>query len=294
MALLNAVRRTVYRLKDRFFAAADFKDVADPPSRAFHFLWLNLDLPALPDPADGSLRAPLPPKYIENVRRAGASNPETDVMLWVDSKRLTERQFAFLKTALETDRPNVHLMDLRGISAYDREPLYNQGETDPHWRNSGQNALIWRQVDAAKVLVSLQGDYDQVFFSDLDHAHMGISNRSIQDVIRKNGLMIGSSGKFGISIENQLWGFNRRRREFFTQYCADALKAANEGQNAWRALVTKVEKDLQKKEGLELEDFCLRVPDDWSRAEQPGHAWRSGKGGAEAPAVIPGAAKASP
>lgn len=283
----------MYRLKETFFQAAEWKNLSDPPSRAFHFLWLNLDLPAPPDPADGSLRAPLPPKYIDNVRMAGSSNPGTDIMLWVDSKRLTERQFAFLKTAIETDRPNVYLKDLRDIPAYDREPLYNQGETDQHWRNSGQNALIWRQVDAAKVLVSLQGNYDQAFFSDLDHAHMGIANRTMQDMITKNGLMIGSAEYFGISIENQLWGFNRRRREFFTQYYDDALKAAYDGQNGWRALVNKVEKELQIKEGLELTDFCLRVTDDCSRAEQPGHSWRTGRGDTAPAAFISGAPKFS-
>ena len=80
----------------------------------------------------------------------------------------------YLREALEQGRPNVQLKDLRSIPEYDKEPLYNEAETDPHWRDGGQASLIWRQVDAAKILVSLQGNYDQTFFADLDHAHLGI------------------------------------------------------------------------------------------------------------------------
>src|SRR5471030_3291714 len=80
-----------------------------PGSQAMNFLWLNLDLPAKPDPEDGSIREPLPLKYIENVREAGKNNKAAEMFLWVDSKRLTERQMEFLKHALEAERPNVHL-----------------------------------------------------------------------------------------------------------------------------------------------------------------------------------------
>ena len=59
-------------------------------SQVLNFLWLNLDLPAPPDLPDGSIREPLPPRYINNVRKAGEAHPETQVVLWVDSKRLTE------------------------------------------------------------------------------------------------------------------------------------------------------------------------------------------------------------
>ena len=104
-------------------------------SQALNFLWLNLDLPAVSDPEDGSIREPLPLKYIESVRKAGEANPHTDVCLWVDSLRLTERQLMFLQEALEEGRTNVHLKDLRSIPSYRREKLYNEPETNPNWRS---------------------------------------------------------------------------------------------------------------------------------------------------------------
>src|SRR5262249_40393716 len=153
---------------------------------------------------------PLPANYIENVRRAAATNPSAEIMLWVDSKRLTERQLSYLKNAIEEGHPNAHLKDLRDIPAYSQQPLYNQAETESTWRAEGQTALIWRQVDAAKVLVSLQGNFDQTFFCDLDHAHLKINSSPVQRALKKHGLFVGSTGDSQyVSIENQLWGFKR-------------------------------------------------------------------------------------
>ncbi len=263
-------------------------------SKVLNFLWLNLDIPAPPDPADGTIREPLPAKYIANTRKAGEAHPDAEIDLWVDSKRLTKKQMDYLKTSLEEGMMNVHLKDLRSIPAYAKEKLYNKAETNPNWRDGGQRALIWRQVDAAKILVSLQGNFDQTFFADLDHAHLDIDSKEVQGMIKKHGLMIGSSSGWSASVENQLWGFDRSRRKFFKNYYRSALAGAYLGLNAWMNLVVRVRLQLQAKkkpllggEGIPLEEICLLISGDGSQAEQPGHQWKNGWSQQAAPSSIP-------
>jgi hypothetical protein len=258
-------------------------------SQALNFLWLNLDLPAPPDPEDGSIREPLPRKYVESIRRAGKDNPNADVMLWVDSKRLTRRQMEFLKAALEEGRPNVHLKNLRALNKYRHNPLYNERESNANWRNGGKHSLIWRQVDAAKVLISLQGDYDQTFFCDLDYARLPIGGKEIQGMLQKHHFMVGSGdNSCKSSIENQLWGFERSRKPFFESYYEAALQKAAEGENAWGVLCDKVRGELHDKEGIPLPEICFPFANDGSQAEHTGHEWRNGNQKKTAPATIPG------
>ena len=266
----------------------DMTSISPPQNatRALHFLWLNLDLPAAPDPDDGSLRAPMPAKYIGNIRQAAERHPETQVMLWIDSRRLTGKQRDFLQRVLEEDMPNVHLKDLRSIPAYDREALYNQTETDPAWRNIGQSALIWRQVDAAKVLISLQGDIDQSFFADLDHAHLDIGSREVQGMLEKRGLMIGNGLSSGAYFENQLWGFTRDRRAFFEGYYTDVLKSAYRGENGYNALLNRADRLLLGKERISPSEISFVNQPDGSKSEQPGHHWQDGRGGVSAPRLV--------
>jgi hypothetical protein len=253
------------------------------PARVLNFLWLNLDLPAPPDPEDGSIREPLPAKYIDSIRRAGEAQPETKILLWIDSRRLTARQRDYLEAALEEGRPNIRLKDLRAIPAYDKEPLYNQAEGDPAWRRCGKSALIWRQVDAAKVLVSLQGDFDQSFFADLDHANLDAGAPKVQAMLEKRGLVIGSGLSSGGYFENQLWGFTRSRRGFFEGYYLETLKSAYRGENGYNALLNRVDSLLLKKESMCPSEICLEHLPDGSQAEQTGHRWQDGSGGTAEP-----------
>ncbi len=263
-------------------------------SKVLNFLWLNLDLPAPPDPEDGTIRQPLPEEYIKNVRSAGKAHPAAEIDLWVDSKRLTERQMVYLKYAVENGMKNVHLKDLRSIPEYDKEKLYNKAETDPNWRNT-YFSTIWLQVDAAKILISLQGDFGQHFFADMDHYHLDIESEQVQKMIGQHGLMIGSAYGGGASIENQLWGFDQTRRKFFEQYCATALKQAYKGNNGYEPLLDKVYGGLAKgKNAIPVSEICLPIESKgMAHAVQPGHEW-SGKGGwwggekkeKEAPAVV--------
>jgi len=237
-------------------------------SQVLNFLWLNLELPAPPDPVDGSIRAPMPERYIESIRAAGARHPAVEIDLWADSRRLTEKQFAYIKASIEDERPNVRLKDLRTIVAYDKEALYNKAETNPVWRWKSKHTLIWRQVDAAKILISLQGRFDQTFYADLDYAQLDIGSQEVQDKLKNKGMFIGDGR------ENQLWGFNRSRRGFFKEYYAAALKVAYAGENGWGPLVNKI--DALERNGIDGFYLCF-LSSDGSQAEQPGSVWRDGR-----------------
>ena len=228
------------------------------------------------------------------MRAAGKRHPNAEVDLWVDSKRLTEKQMAYLKAITEMHLPNVHVKDLRTIPAYDSEKLYNQGETNEHWR-SGWSGKIWLQVDAAKILISLQGDFDQAFFADLDHAHLDIESDKVQKMIGKHGLLIGSSSEHSVSIENQLWGFDRRQRPFFQKYYKTALKSAYQGENGFLDLWNMAGSFKEKKKAwwggkksvrVPLSEICMPIGSKGlAHAVQPGHEWSGGAG--TKPAVIP-------
>ncbi len=105
-------------------------------TQALNFLWLGLDLPAKPDPEDGSIRLPLPEEYIGNVREAGRRHPHADVHLWVDSRRLTAKQLDYLEAVVEDEMPNVHLKDLCSIPGVAQmKSFYSRPETRKNWRS---------------------------------------------------------------------------------------------------------------------------------------------------------------
>jgi hypothetical protein len=88
------------------------------------------------------------------------------------------------------------------------------------------------------------------------------------------------------SVENQLWGFTRDRRDFFETYYLTALESAYRGRNAWDALVTKVDNELLDKENIPIEEVCLLIGAQGPSAEQPGHPFRDGYGRKDRPSLI--------
>ena len=241
--------------------------------QAINFLWLGLDLPAKPDPDNGSIRLPMPEEYINNVREAALRHPGADINLWVDSRRLTEKQLGYLKAVTEDKVRNLHVKDLCAIPAYRDEELYNRTETKRDWR-SGYRGVVWLQVDAAKILIPLQGDYDRSFFADLDHAHLDIESGQVRSLLDRHGLLIGGSDGYSTSLENQLWGFDRSRRVFFEDYYSAALDISYKGEIGYGALYPTVRNALDGFEGISSTDICLPIGSrGLTHAEHPGHAW---------------------
>lgn len=263
-------------------------------SRALNFLWMNLDLQGIFRKFDEAFREPLPPQYIESIRKAGAANPDTQVSLWVDSKRMTAAQLEYLQKTLE-GAPNVRVRDLRDIPAYDQEALFNRAELSPGWRNERKDTLIWRQVDVAKVLVSLQGDFDQVFYADLDFASIETGSENVQAMLNKHGILArGFIHKEKAAFENQLWGFDRRRHDFFERLYSSTLEAAYNHENGYGPFLNQIDMELAKGEGIDTREICFSGSHDGSSAYHPGHKWslghqsRSGRfaAGSESPSIF--------
>ncbi len=120
----------------------------------------------------------------------------------------------------------------------------------------------------------MQGDYDQHFFADLDHAHVDIESKQVQKIIGDHGLMIGSAGAGCQALENQLWGFDRSRLNFFKEYYAEGLRKSYSGEIAYSSLYPKVRRELNEFESTPTEQICLPIGSiGLAHAEQPGHEW---------------------
>jgi len=204
--------------------------------QALNFLWINLELPARKDPKDGYIYNPMPSEYIENMRKAAKLNPNADTSLWVDSKRLSPLQYSWIKATIAP----TQLKDLRSIPEYNNEDLYSKGDTNPNWREGLKHSLIWRQVDAAKILIALQSsDYEQSFFVDMDFAHIELDSPDVQKRIEKFGFLIGGyrlkhkdiTDKI---IENQFFGITSKSKPLFKEIYKKSLDDAYAGYNGWK------------------------------------------------------------
>jgi len=252
--------------------------------QALNFLWINLEFPAKPHPyADkGYIYNPIPSEYIENMQKAAKTNSDADVFLWVDSKRLTPLQYQWLKATIAP----VKLQDLRSIPEYNKEVLYNQGDNNTTWReDAGKKSIIWQQVDAAKILIALQGKYVQSFFVDMDHAHIKLNNAEVQKRINKYGFLIGQEDinpppfihnmseslreNIG-TIENQFFAITPRSKLLFKALYKETIKTAHkEGDNGWLVFKTKFEQLIYKKKTTKNK-VAYTLDAEGSPAYQPG------------------------
>lgn len=198
----------------------------------------------------GTERPPyaLPERNIDNVFRISSRNPHTDIRLWIDSQRVTMDQAKRLEELLSTSpNNNITLHDLRRISAFSRNPLYNQPSTHA-WGD--KHSVLWRQVDAARLLVCLEGEYDQVFYSDMDVTGIVIESEEIQKRLRQSGMVVsGGVDKNGYAwFENQMFGFRRDLRGLFQLLYIDTLTRVMGGEeNGYRAFVDFLNRELRKR-----------------------------------------------
>ena len=117
-------------------------------------------------------------------------NHTVDVQIWIDSKRMTGAQERWLENIVKRyPGNNLRLFDLRSIPEYEANPFFDQPD-DPHDADY-KHSMIWRQVDTARILVCLQGNHDQVFYSDIDISNLNINSDEIQDKLRKHKVIFG-------------------------------------------------------------------------------------------------------
>lgn len=155
----------------------------------------------------------IPEKYLENLKTITKQNANHDVKLWIDSKKMVPSEMSRLERIAKDS--NLSIPNLREIPEYDGGELYNQEQDEP-LLVSTKYSLIWRQVDTARILVCLQGDYEQAFYSDLDVVNLKIDSDEIQNRIKKLGMVIGRfPDGFCPYGENGLFGFDKTQREFF-------------------------------------------------------------------------------
>jgi len=196
------------------------------PTQAYNLLWLSPPRQSKRVVSSVPFDTPIPPKTVETMLRNAQSNPTAEVRLWVDSQLHTEVQMSWLRQMTASCKNgNFSLHDLRSIDEYNRPSLSSRSDTTGTWRTI-KHSLIWQQVDAAKLLVCLQGDYDQVFYSDADTT-IDINSEEIQRSLSEYGLAVGGSfdklNNFR-GIENQAFGFNRTRIGFFANLYYETIR----------------------------------------------------------------------
>jgi len=244
----------------------------DNPKQCLNFIWLPLRF-AVPGQAYCD---PIPPEYIENAVKTGMDNPDVDVHLWVDSKRLTSRQLTFLE---ESTSGSLTISNLRIINGYSKEPLFQYEDETFNWRQN-KHSLIWRQVDAARILICLHtlAHYDQVFYADMDTINLNVASASIQSIMSEHGIILaGNINQMGQArYENGMFGFDQMQRGFFETLYADTIRDATKDRpiNGHPALVHLLNKEFQN---IDLKSIIytpqfIDIPSYHPMSEYPQHA----------------------
>lgn len=247
-------------------------------SKAYNLLWIRPDFAG----QDEQFRQPIPTKTVENMKGIAEQNPNADVRLWVDSKRMSEVQMRWLKEMIrETPSANMSLQDLRTIPEYDNHYFYNQPDNSPNWRLD-KHSLIWRQVDSARILACLQGEYDQVFYSDADIVNLRINSNEVQNRLKKHGIILngGVDVKSGYPwYENGLFGFDHRGRSFFSVLYDRTIREVTKGENGYGTYIDLINSDLKGEMGIDTREIVFQAKYDGTVALHPegGHKSTEGK-----------------
>ncbi len=190
-------------------------EVARSPTKAYNLLWIAPTFTA----SGEEFRQPIPDQTIENMYGIAGINPTTDIHLWIDSRRMTDAQTGWLEKMIgNCQSSNMTLHDFRSVPEYNNHSFYNQPDNSPNWRLD-KNSLIWRQVDAARILACLRSGQDQVFYSDADVTNLVVDSDEVQSKLKKHGIILAGAvdEKSGYPwYENQLFGFDGRKRGFFS------------------------------------------------------------------------------
>jgi hypothetical protein len=235
-------------------------DVVEIPTKAYNLVWIAPR--NFPVPTEQFFGEPIPHPTIANMYGIAERNPDGDIRLWVDSRRMNDAEMGWLeRTVGECSSNNLTLHDFREVPEYREHPLYNQSDysVEPHFQ---KDSLIWRQVDAARILACLCSPHDQVFYSDIDITNLVVNSSEVQKRLKKHGIIL-AGGVFETGnpwYENQLFGFDRRKRKFFRQlYERTLTDAVKRRKNGYPSYVKLIESELEEREGIDTRDIVFQV-----------------------------------
>ena len=233
--------------------------LVESPTKAYNLLWIAPTFPA----SGEAFRQPIPDQTIEKMYGIAGRNPITDVQLWIDSRRMTDTQIGWLEKIIGScPSGNMALRDFRDVPEYNNHSLYDQPDNSPNWR-SDKHSLIWRQVDAARILACLQNGQDQAFYSDADVTNLVVDSDEVQSKIRKHGIILAGAvnEKRGYTwYENQLFGVDGRKRGFFRQLYDRTLRdIAIKRENGYGTYINLINSELKGKEGIDTRDIVFQA-----------------------------------
>ena len=242
--------------------------VAESPTKVYNLLWVS---PTFPVPGE-QFWQPVPRQTVENMQGIAERNRTVDVQLWVDSIRMTGAQSEWLeKMTEECKLHNFSLHNLRTIPEYSNNPFYNQPDNSRNWRFN-KHSLIWRQVDAARILACLQSSHDQVFYSDADITNLVVDSSEVQSRLKKHGIILsgGVHEKVGPWYENGLFGFNPTKRDFFRLLYDTTLRdVVMERENGYGSYINMIDSELKEKENIDLREIVFQARYDGTAALHP-------------------------
>jgi hypothetical protein len=149
--------------------------------------------------------------------------------------------------------------------------LFSTPDISPNWRFD-KHSLIWRQVDAARILTCLQGDYDRVFYSDTDITNLTVESDEVQKRIEKFGLILGGAvdDKSGFPwYENQLFGFDNSKKNLFRNLYYATVGDVMKGENGYRAYIRFVNDEIKGRFGIDTREIVFQAQHDGSVAQHP-------------------------
>lgn len=249
-------------------------EVASSPTKAYNLLWIAPTFSA----SGEEFRQPIPDKTIENMYGIAGRNSTTDVQLWIDSRRMTDTQIGWLEEMIRNcPSSNMALRNFRDVLEYENNPLYNKADNSPNWRFD-KHSLIWRQVDTARILACLQSGQDQVFYSDADVTNLVVDSDEVQSRLRKHGIIVAGAvdEKSGYPwYENQLFGFDARKRGFFRALYNRTLQdVAMKKENGYDSYIDLINSELKGREGIDTRDIVFQARYDGTVALHPKRAER--------------------
>lgn len=254
-------------------------EVSPKPVQTYNLVWLTPRF--VTSQPEGAPVYPLfRPETTQNMLDIARRNPGVDVRIWVDSQRHSSKQLGWLE-AQTAKANNLSALDLRDLREFRDTPFYSE-EDQANWR-ADKTSLIWRQVDAARLLVcreDLGNSIDQTFYSDMDINNLTVNSPQVQKPLQKHGLIVAgifyesflgsSEARHAFSLENSVLGFTKNRSDFVNElYQSTVEDVTKNNQNGYYSLIVLATKRLRIAERVDLKEAIFPFKSDGTQAMHP-------------------------